>query len=164
MGSACCNSLAARQAHDMRKRPLQTLHNLQTCHTSARQETNAAAFCFRRVLYLNLQRACNEWRQLEQKRGREGEGGLGAACLPGWLACGCNCHCNWESHELCKHWRNPQSFSQSDSVFPGSVDKQTNCLLLSLGGTTRSRHSSGLGAVKVVDGDEVAEEISSLED
>lgn len=83
---------------------------------------------------------------------------------PAWLACGCNCNCNWESHELCKHWRNAQSFSQSDSVFPGSVDKQTNCLLLSLGGTARSRHSSGLGAVHVVDGDEVAEEIFSLED
>lgn len=53
--------------------------------------TERCLLLFLRVLYLNLQRACNEWLQLERERGRAGRGEMAAACPP----CGCNCNCNW---------------------------------------------------------------------
>lgn len=88
------------------------------------------------------------------RRGVRG-GGMGAGM---WVQLQLQLGISWIMQTLAK----PAKFFQSDSVFPGSVDKQTNCLLLSLGGTARSRHSSGLGAVNAVDEDEVAEEISCL--
>lgn len=63
-----------------------------------------------------------------RRGGAKGRGGLEAAWLPACLACGCNCNCNWESHELCKHWQNPQSFSSQIQFFQAaSTNKQIVC-------------------------------------
>lgn len=63
-----------------------------------------------------------------------------------------------ESHELCKHWQKLHTATTtaraarvaSDTFsrqFFHSVDKQTNCLLLSLGGTARSRQERARASV-----------------